>query len=144
MKLVGIRLESFDEQNQQFSAPHYLIFRKPKTPKATLTLYKHTLPRCIDVEAFQHRYGSNIYHLVRSIQQQVVLYDRKRAIFNELQQLGAQIDADDNFRLVRLSLNNACYTLVCSANRVERVVENNANWLLGSLWTLKGRIEARL
>lgn len=141
---LGVRIESFSEQDGTFAAPYYMILKRAAGGKG-FGVFKHTIPSHVPLKFLEKHYlgeKTNLLEFVRKVRRGIKQFQKKRQVFAELESLGAGVDTDEAYRLVRVSLHGIKYTLVCSLTRVERVVEKHGKpYLLGTLSGLRRRIE---
>ncbi|AOW03341.1 YALI0C24123p [Yarrowia lipolytica CLIB122] len=141
--LLGVRIEHFSEATGTFEAPYYVILKRVSGEKH-FEVFKHTIPSYVPLRSLEKQYLKgkvDLLAFVRKVRRCIQQFLFKRRVFNELQSLGAEVDADEAYRMVQLSLQGVTYTLVCGPTRVERVVEKHSKpFLLGPLSGLRRRI----
>lgn len=141
--LLGVRIEHFSEDTGTFEAPFYLILKRLPDEKH-FEVFKHTIPSYVPLRSLEKQYLKgrvDLLAFVRRVRRSIQQFLFKRRVFQELKSLGAGVEADQAYRMVQLTLQDATYTLVCGPTRVERVVEKHSKpYLLGPLSGLRRRI----
>lgn len=141
--VLGVRLEHFKKTTAQFDAPFYLILKRVPDEKQ-FTVFKHTIPSYVPLRSLEGQYLKgkvNLLAFVKRVRRHIQQFLLKRQVFDELNSLGACVQADEAYRMVQITLQAVNYTLVCGPTRVERVVEKHGKpFLLGSLSGLRRRI----
>lgn len=141
--LLGVRIEHFSESTGTFEAPFYVILKRLSDEKH-FEVFKHTIPSYVPLRSLEKQYLKgrvDLLAFVRKVRRSIQQFLFKRRVFDELQSLGAGVEADEAYRMVQLTLQDGTYTLVCGPTRVERVVEKHSKpFLLGPLSGLRRRI----
>lgn len=110
-KMLGIRLEVFDERLGQFEKPHYILL-KQVVKSESWSLFKHTIPVFIDLETIFRRIDNGIittydqvYLFAKQVYIQLLRISQRIQLLEELQDLRLVSNLDIDLQIAAVGFN---------------------------------------
>lgn len=110
-KMLGIRLEVFNERLRQFEKPHYILL-KQKVKSNSWSLFKHTIPVFVDLESiFQKIDGgiittlNQVYLFAKQVYIQLLFVSQRMQLLERLQDVKLISNLEIDLQVAAVNFN---------------------------------------
>ncbi|AQZ16346.1 MCM21 (YDR318W) [Zygosaccharomyces parabailii] len=151
-RMLGVRLEVYNEQRSLFEKPHYILL-KQEMKSTSWRLFKDTIPLYVDLELiFQKINGGiittwdDVYLFAKQVYTQLLAVSMRLQTLEELRELGLieELDVDLRGSAVSFSVHKAEVQLILQGDEVascNTTDEDLRAFLLGPITELKPKLQ---